>query len=69
METYRIVCVGAGGDVRNRTNADLLYGRVLVGSTTSVLGIVDDIGNAVNESNHGVLPVAYMVTEPQTKDT
>ena len=68
METHRIVCVGAGGDVRDRTNADLVYGRVLAGRAASMLGIVDDIRNAVDESNHGVFPIPHVVAKPQAED-
>ena len=33
-----------------------------------MLGIVDGVGNAVDEPNHGMLPVADVITECQTED-
>ena len=61
--------MGACRGVGDRANPDLLHDRVFVGCATGVLGIVDDIGNTVDESNHGVFPIPNMVTEPQAEDT
>jgi len=69
METYRVIGVGADCGVRDRVILTLLHGRVFVGGATSVGRIVDGIGNAVDESNHSVLPVPNMIAEPLTEDT
>ena len=64
-----MVCVGAGGDVRDRTNANLVYSRALEGRAASMFGMVGDIRDAVNKSNHGVFPTPHVVAKPQAKDT
>ena len=66
-ETYRVVGMGAGGDVGDGTKADLFYGQVFECCTTRVLGVVDYIRETVDESDHCVLPIADMITVPQTR--
>ena len=60
--------MGADPGVGNGAIANLLDGRVFVGGTAGVGGIVDGVRNAVDESNHGVFPVTDVITEPQTED-
>jgi hypothetical protein len=69
METYRVIGVGADADVGDWAIPVLLQGRVFVGGATRVGGKVDCVGNAVDESHHGVLPVPKVITESQTEDT
>jgi hypothetical protein len=65
-ETYCVVGVGSNSDVGDWTKPDLLYGKIFVCCTTRMLGIVDDIRETVDESDHCVLPVPDMITVPQT---
>ena len=60
--------MGADPGVGNRADVNLLDGGVFVGGTAGVGGIVDGVGNAVDESNHGVFPVTDVITEPRTED-
>lgn len=69
METHRVISVGADPDVGDGTIPALLHGRVFVGGPTSVSGKVDGVGDAIDESDHGVLPITEVVTERQTEDT
>jgi hypothetical protein len=69
METYGVIGVGPDRSVGYGTIPDLLHGRILVGRSTGMRGVIDGIGNAVDESDHGMLPVSDMITKPQTEDT
>jgi predicted RecA/RadA family phage recombinase len=66
METYRVIGVGADRGVGDRADPDLLDVGVvvLVGSAAGVGRIIDDVGDAVDESNHGMFPVTDMITKP-----
>lgn len=69
MATYRVVGVGARRDVTHGPNPELLYSRVFIGRTAGVFGVVDGIGCAVGESDHGMLPVSDMITKPPVEET
>lgn len=66
METYRVVGMSANSDVGDGTIPNLLYCRVFECRTARVLGVIDDIRDAVDESDHCVFQVPDMITEPQT---
>jgi len=69
MDTYRVIGMSTDPDVGDGAIPNLLDGRVFVGGTTRVGGMVDGVGNTVDEPNHCVLPITDMITEPQTEDT
>ena len=68
METYRVIGMGADPDVGDRTNPALFHDRIFVGGAATVFGKVDGAGNAIDESDHGVLPIADMITKSDTED-
>jgi hypothetical protein len=64
METYRVIGVGADRGVGDRAVPDLVDGGIIVGSTAGVGRIINDVRDAVDESNHGMFPVTDVITEP-----